>query len=117
MDCIFCKIIKRELPSTVVYEDDAVIVFKNIRPLAPLHYLSVPKRHIGSVIEVTEEDRDAVFAVILGAKRAAEKIGLKGYKLVFNVGKEGGQVIDHLHLHLLGGWRNLEAASRIGDFP
>ncbi len=114
MDCVFCKIIKKELPSTVVYEDDEVIVFKNIRPSAPLHYLSVPKRHISSVIEVMEGDREVVFAIILGARKAAEGLGLKGYKLVFNVGKEGGQVIDHLHLHLLGGWKNLDEASLKG---
>ena len=104
MDCIFCKIIKKELPATVVYEDDTVIVFKDINPSAPVHYLSVPKVHISSVTELTPQDQAFVYAAIFAAKKVAEQSGLKGYKLVFNVGREGGQMVDHLHLHLLGGW-------------
>ena len=104
MDCIFCNIINKKAPATVAYEDDEVMVFKNIRPLAPVHFLSVPKVHVTSVMHLDETHKNAMWKVIMAAKKVAEDMGLKGYKLVFNVGREGGQVIDHLHLHLLGGW-------------
>ncbi|MFH0806566.1 MAG: HIT domain-containing protein [Candidatus Brennerbacteria bacterium] len=108
MDCIFCKIATKEIPSDFLYEDDAVVVFADIRPSAPVHYLVVPKRHVASVMELSETDRNLAGALIFAAKKAAEAKGLKGYKLVFNVGREGGQVVDHLHLHLLGGWTTQE---------
>ncbi|MDP3975114.1 MAG: HIT domain-containing protein [Candidatus Jorgensenbacteria bacterium] len=108
MACLFCAIAKKEHPADFVYEDEAVVAFADIRPSAPVHYLIAPKVHIASVMDLAEADRAVVAALIFGAKKVAEKKGLKGYKLVFNVGREGGQVIDHLHLHLLGGWENEE---------
>lgn len=104
MNCIFCKIANREIPKELAYEDSAVVVFEDIKPKAPVHYLVVPRVHIPSVAHLTDGDRDTVFALIRAAQRTADARGLTGYKLMFNVGREGGQVIDHLHLHLLGGW-------------
>lgn len=103
-DCIFCKIVKKEIPSNFLHEDGQVLAFKDIRPSAPVHILVVPKDHIQSIAYLEGNHRDVLSALIYTAKDLAEKQGLKGYKLVFNVGREGGQVIDHLHLHLLGGW-------------
>jgi histidine triad (HIT) family protein len=105
MDCIFCKIVRKEIPATFLAEDDAIVVFKDIKPSAPVHCLVVPRRHVASVASITEADRDIVFGMVTAAKRVAEDLKLTGYKLVFNVGREGGQIIDHLHLHLLGGWK------------
>ena len=106
MDCIFCKIARKEIPTEVFSEDTDVVVFKDIKPATPIHYLIVPKAHIPSIIHLTAGDERITSRLIFAAKEAAEKLNLKGYKLVFNVGREGGQVIDHLHLHLLGGWQN-----------
>jgi len=109
-DCIFCKIINKEAPADIIYEDEKVVVFKDIHPVAPVHLLIVPKRHIPSVQHLTAEDADIVLHLLLTAQKIAKKeniatAGKMGYKLVFNVGKGGGQIIEHLHLHLLGGWR------------
>lgn len=103
-DCIFCKIIKKEIPTDFLYEDNKVVAFKDIRPSAPVHYLVVPKEHIQSIAHLEGNHRDILSGLIYTAKDLASKLNLKGYKLVFNVGREGGQLIDHLHLHLLGGW-------------
>ena len=103
-DCVFCKIIKKELTSEIAYEDGQLMAFKDIRPSAPIHYLIAPKEHIQSIAHLESNHRDILFSLIYTAKDLAAKLGLKGYKLVFNVGREGGQIIDHLHLHLLGGW-------------
>ncbi len=106
MECLFCKIVNKELPSEIVYEDKEILVFKDINPKAPVHLLIVPKKHIPSVNELKKEDKDLIGSLFLVAKNMAEKIGIKktGYRLCFNVGKGAGQVVDHLHLHLLGGW-------------
>ena len=116
MDCIFCKITRHELSSEVIYEDKEVMVFKDIHPKAPIHHLVVPKTHIQSIahLEASPGDpgrpradhNEIISKLIYTAKKVAEDEGLAGYKLVFNVGREGGQVVDHLHLHLLGGWSN-----------
>jgi histidine triad (HIT) family protein len=105
-DCLFCKIIKKEIPSDVIHEDKEFIVFKDINPKAPVHILLVPKKHIKSVNEIKEEDKEMVGELFLLSQKIAEKVKVKdtGYKLVFNVGRGGGQLIDHLHLHLIGGW-------------
>jgi histidine triad (HIT) family protein len=107
-DCIFCKIVQKEVPANFVYEDDAVVAFADIRPSAPVHYLVVPKTHVASIMDLKDGDRELVSALIFAAKKIAETKGLKGYKLVWNVGREGGQLVDHLHLHLLGGWTKQE---------
>lgn len=104
MDCIFCSIVKKEIPSDFLYEDEKVVVFKDINPAAPVHYLVVPKEHIQSITHLQGNHREILATLIYTAKDMAQKAGLKGYKLVFNVGREGGQLVDHLHLHLLGGW-------------
>lgn len=104
MDCIFCKIAKKEIAADIIFENDQVMAFKDIRPSAPIHVLIVPKEHIQSIAHLEGNHRDILAALIYTAKDLAEKQDLKGYKLVFNVGREGGQIIDHLHLHLLGGW-------------
>ena len=110
MDCLFCKIVNKQLPSEIVYDADDLMVFKDIRPSAPIHLLIVPKmeqRHIDSVNDLEPEDEKMITVMFLAAKKAAKDFGLDetGYKLVFNVGRGGGQLIDHLHLHLLGGWK------------
>lgn len=103
-DCVFCKITQKGVPSEAVFEDSEVFAFKDIKPSAPVHYLVVPKEHIQSIAHLEGNHSGIISKMIFTAKSLAEKLGLKGYKLVFNVGREGGQVIDHLHLHLLGGW-------------
>ncbi len=103
-NCVFCKIIKKEIPADLLYEDDQLVAFKDIHPSAPVHYLVVPKEHIPSIAHLEGNHKEVLAALIYRAKDLALKAGLRGYKLVFNVGREGGQVIDHLHLHLLGGW-------------
>ena len=105
-ECLFCKIVKREVPSEFIYEDDLCVVFRDINPHAPVHLLIVPKRHIRSVNDITEADADIVARMHMVAGRIAKQEGVaqSGYKLLFNVEKGGGQVIFHLHLHLLGGW-------------
>ncbi|KKU91734.1 MAG: Hit [Candidatus Jorgensenbacteria bacterium GW2011_GWA1_48_11] len=104
VDCLFCKIARKEIPAAVTYEDETVIIFKDIQPKAPVHLLVVPKEHIESIGHLKGDHREIVSKIIFAAKEEAAKNNLKGYKLVFNVGRAGGQLIDHLHLHLLGGW-------------
>ena len=103
MECIFCKVIKKEIPSNIVYETKKIIGFKSIQPKAKTHILIVPKKHIISVKYLKKEDRTLIGELILAAQKIAKKNKLKGYKLIFNVGRQGGQVIPHLHLHLLSG--------------
>lgn len=101
MECVFCKIVNKELPSEIVYEDEKVLVFKDINPKALVHLLVVPKEHISSIKDSGSEK--IASSLILVAKKVAEKKKIAGYKLVFNVGKEGGQIVDHLHMHFLTG--------------
>ncbi len=109
-DCVFCNIINRTVKSDVLYEDDDLIIIKDIMPKAPVHVLIIPKKHIASVSEVTNGDKELLGSMVLAAKRVAEEqgIGQSGYKLVYNVGKHGGQTVPHLHLHVLGGKQLLE---------
>jgi histidine triad (HIT) family protein len=106
-DCLFCKIVNREIPSEFLYEDDAYVVFKDINPAAPVHLLLVPKKHIRSINDLTGEDRDILSGLFMVAKEIAREQGVNesGYKLLFNVEKGGGQEIFHIHLHLIGGWQ------------
>lgn len=104
MDCVFCKIVNKETPSDIVWEDEEIVAFKDIRPSAPVHFLLVPKRHIESVMTLADTDRALAANLIYTAKELAQKQNLGGYKLSFNVGRSGGQLVNHLHLHLLGGW-------------
>jgi len=105
ISCIFCKIAKKEIPTDILQESDKAVIFKDIHPSAPVHYLVVPKKHILSIKDISHEDEALIGHIVLMAKEAAEKLNLLGYKLVFNVGRDGGQVVDHIHLHILGGWK------------
>ncbi|MCL2860207.1 MAG: histidine triad nucleotide-binding protein [Oscillospiraceae bacterium] len=104
-DCIFCKIIKKEIPSEIVYEDEEIIAFEDINPVAPIHTLIVPKKHITSLVELKEEDTNLIGKIYLVANKIAEQKGIleRGFRVVVNCGKEGGQVVPHIHYHLLGG--------------
>ncbi len=102
-NCIFCKIIKGEIPSAKVFENDNLIAFKDINPKALVHILIVPKKHIESVKHLESADKELVGELFLAAQKIAKDKNLQGYKLVINVGREGGQLVDHLHLHLLSG--------------
>ena len=105
MDCIFCKIAKHEVPTEVVYEDEKIIALNDSNPQAPIHLLIVPKKHISSIMDITEEDGKILGEIALVAQELARKnsIDNKGFRLVINTGKEGGQTVNHLHIHLLGG--------------
>ncbi|MBI2052097.1 MAG: HIT domain-containing protein [Candidatus Sungbacteria bacterium] len=102
-NCIFCKIAAHEVSSNVVAEDEATIVFKDIHPKAETHWLVVPKKHIHSVASAGLKDWPTVTDLIKKAAETARDQNINGYKLVFNVGREGGQMVDHIHLHLLAG--------------
>lgn len=105
-DCIFCKIVDNEIPTDFLYEDEQLIVFKDINPLAPIHLLLVPKKHIRGINDLEDEDKTVVVGLIMTAKEMAAKMSVNksGYRLFFNVEKGGGQEVFHLHLHLIGGW-------------
>lgn len=105
-ECTFCKIIKGEKSADFVYQDEFLVVFKDIRPHAPVHLLIVPREHIRSVNDVRQKDSDIIFKMVMSAREMAKDFSIaeSGYRLVFNVERGGGQVIFHLHLHLLGGW-------------
>lgn len=104
-NCLFCKIIDRNIPSEKVYEDDQVYAFKDIHPKAPVHVLIVPKTHVDSIAELNLENVDMLGPIFLAAKAIAQQQGIleRGFRTVFNCNKEGGQAVYHLHLHLLGG--------------
>ena len=105
-DCLFCKIVNKEIPTDFLYQNDTLTVFRDINPQAPVHLLIVPKKHIRSINDLTDEDKGVISEMIMIAKKMAKKEDLaeSGYKLFFNVERGGGQIIFHLHLHLVGGW-------------
>jgi len=105
MDCIFCKIINGEIPSEIVYQDDEVVVFPDIHPAAPTHLLIIPRKHIPSLADMTDEETALAGHMIEVANHLARKGGVadSGYRLVINSGKLGGQIVPHLHMHLLSG--------------
>jgi histidine triad (HIT) family protein len=106
MSCLFCKIASGEIPSTPVYQDERVYAFADINPKAPVHMLIVPREHISSLAETTPEQNALLGHLFSVAAEIARKNGLsKGYRVVVNTGEDGGQTVDHLHLHLLGGRR------------
>lgn len=104
-DCLFCKIIKGEIPSSKVYEDEYVYAFKDIEPVAPVHVLIVPKKHISSLNEVSEEDEALLGRIFIAIKKIAKELGVesKGYRIINNCGKDAGQTVMHLHFHLIAG--------------
>ena len=104
MDCIFCKIANGTIPSTKVYEDELTLAFRDLDPQAPTHVLIIPKEHIASANEITEENAAVVAHIFTVAKKIAAQEGLEnGYRIVNNCGEDGGQTVKHLHFHLLGG--------------
>jgi histidine triad (HIT) family protein len=104
-DCLFCKIVTRDVPASIVYEDDRVLAFNDINPQAPTHVLIVPKRHIASLNDLTPEDDQIVGELVRRAAAMAEARGIAagGYRVVFNTNRDAGQTVFHIHLHLLGG--------------
>ena len=103
-DCIFCKIVKGEIPSNKVYEDDEILAFKDINPMAPVHILVIPKKHIESANDISEEDELLIGRMFTVIKKLAKENNLdNGYRIVNNCGEDGGQAVKHLHFHLLGG--------------
>ncbi|GAW93446.1 histidine triad nucleotide-binding protein [Calderihabitans maritimus] len=104
-DCIFCKIVRKEVPAEIVYEDEHVVAFKDIKPVAPVHILVIPRKHIPDLTAITEDDVELMGRLHQAVVKVAEKMGVaeKGFRLVNNCKEEGGQVIYHLHFHLIGG--------------
>ena len=106
-DCIFCRIANGQTDTEILFQTDTLVVFKDINPHAPVHLLFVPRKHIRSVNDLTDADKGILSELIMVAKDMAKAHGVarSGYKLLYNVERGGGQVIFHLHLHLIGGWR------------
>ena len=104
-DCIFCKIVKGEIPSEKVYEDEEVIAFKDINPAAPIHILVIPKKHITTLLDVTEEDSYLISKIFVAINKIAKQIGIEenGFRIIANCGKDSGQEVMHIHFHLLAG--------------
>lgn len=104
-DCLFCKIIAAEIPADILYEDDDVLVFRDVNPVSPTHALAIPKKHISSLNELERTDGELIGKMHLAAKRVAtdEGIDQQGYRTVINTGANGGQTVFHIHLHILGG--------------
>ena len=104
MDCIFCKIANKEIPSQVVYEDDKVIAFKDLDPQAPVHFLVIPKEHIKSADELNAENCAVIGHIFEVIPQITKELGLEnGYRVINNCGEDGGQTVMHLHFHILGG--------------
>lgn len=104
-NCIFCKIIKGEIPSEKVYEDDEILAFKDIHPAAPIHILIIPKKHIATLLDITEEDSELMGKIMQVVKKVAQKLGIEenGFRLIANCGADSGQEVMHIHFHLLAG--------------
>lgn len=104
-DCIFCKIIKGEIPSEKVYEDDEILAFKDIHPVAPIHILIIPKKHITTLMDIEETDTKVMGKIIQATKKIATQLGIeeKGFRLIANCKQDGGQEVMHVHFHLLAG--------------
>jgi len=111
MDCIFCKIVVGEIPSDTVYQDEKIIAFRDINPVAPTHLLIIPREHIASLAELSEAGASLIGDITNVANQLARSEGISesGYRVVINCGKQGGQLVPHLHMHLIGG-RQLTAA-------
>ncbi len=102
-DCIFCKIVNGEINASKIYEDDEVIAFNDIRPIAPVHFLIIPKQHVESLAECKPDHEALLGRMLLLAPRLAQEKGLKGFRTMINTGREGGQEVFHLHVHVFGG--------------
>ena len=104
-DCIFCKIVNGTIPCSKVYEDEQVVAFDDIHPMAPVHIIIIPKTHVPTLLDVTAENMNAINSMITAAQSVAQIKGIdkRGFRAVINCNEEGGQVIFHLHMHVLGG--------------
>jgi histidine triad (HIT) family protein len=102
-DCLFCKVAAGEIPSEIMHSDDQVVVFRDANPKAPTHVLAIPRRHIPSAAELTDADGDLLAALFGALRRVAEDAGVRGYRIVTNVGADAGQSVFHIHFHLLAG--------------
>lgn len=104
-DCLFCRIVARQSPADIVHEDEAVLVFTDIYPKAPVHLLIVPKRHIASIVDLEPADAELIGRCFLAARRVGELVGFaqRGYRISVNCGPEGGQVVYHVHFHFMAG--------------
>lgn len=104
-DCIFCKIIDKKIDAKIVFESKEIIAFHDIHPLAPVHVLFIPKKHIASINDLQQSDSKLIGDMVIAAKDIAKELGIAegGYKLLWRTGKNGGQEVDHAHLHLIGG--------------
>lgn len=107
MDCLFCKISKGEIPAKIIHQDEKIVAFDDINPQAPHHKLIIPRQHIATINDLKPEDNELIGSMINVAKNLASKLNIadEGYRLVFNCNAGGGQVVFHIHLHLLGGRR------------
>ncbi len=105
MDCVFCRIVAGEIPADIVFQDGELLAFRDIKPQAPTHILIIPKAHIASLNDITTKHQELMGRIILLAKDLAEKEGIsdKGYRLSVSTGADGGQLVPHIHFHLLGG--------------
>jgi histidine triad (HIT) family protein len=105
MGCVFCQIVAGKLPSDILYQDDEVIAFRDIQPLAPTHVLIIPKRHIPALADLSDEETTLIghMARVANALARQEGVAQSGYRLVVSSGEQGGQIVPHLHMHLLGG--------------
>lgn len=110
-DCIFCKIVKGEIPCSLVYQDDSVMAFKDISPLAPVHILVIPKQHLESALDINESNSAVIAHIFEMIPKIAKEANAaeSGFRVVTNIGKDGGQLVPHLHFHILGG-RHLESS-------
>ena len=104
-DCLFCKIVQKSIPAKIVYEDDHTLAFDDINPQAPVHALVIPKRHVATVQDCRDQDRDLLAQLLIASTNVAKQKGLadSGYRIVTNTGRDAGQTVFHLHLHVLGG--------------
>ena len=106
-DCIFCKIVNKEINADKVYEDSNILAFKDLNPVAPVHILFIPKKHVCCVNDISEDNSGIVSGIFCAISKVAKDLGLdnKGYRVINNCGKDGGQTVMHLHFHLIGGKR------------
>ena len=103
--CLFCKLVNKEIPAKILFEDDEILAFHDINPTAPTHLLVIPKKHVASISDAAEEDRALLGSLLLGAKRAAAETGIDetGYRVVVNNGPHANQTVFHIHVHVIGG--------------
>ena len=108
MDCVFCRVVKREIPSKILYEDDLVLAFEDIAPQSPIHILVIPKKHYSTILHMNENDKELIGHIFMVIKKIAKQKGFdeKGFRVVMNCNSHGGQTVFHIHFHILAG-RNM----------